>query len=235
MSLQIERISVQYGNIRALWDVSLKISKGEIVALVGANGSGKSTLLKAIMGLVKSQSGTIEFEGSPILKLSTHSRVSKGIGYVPEGRRLFPQLSVQENLRMGAPRSCPDLQERIHQIFELFPNLRERKEQSASTLSGGEQQMVAIGRAMMTRPKLLVLDELSFGLAPIVFERVLTVIDSIHQKGVSILLSEQNAERALEVSNRCYVLENGRIVTSGESGNLIDDPAVRAAYLGVSD
>ncbi len=232
MSLQVENLSVYYGNIRALWGVSLQVAESEIVALIGANGAGKSTLLRAIMGLVKPESGLISLAGEPLTDTKPHSIVSRGIGYVPEGRRLFPLLSVEENLRMGAPRSCSDLQKRIHEVYELFPILRERREQNASTLSGGEQQMVAIGRAMMTRPKLLLLDELSFGLAPIVFERVLAAIELIHQSGVSILLSEQNAERALEISDISYVMENGKIVSSGKSGKLMNDPSIRAAYLG---
>lgn len=234
MSLKVEALSVSYGNIRALWDVSIEVGKGEIISLIGSNGAGKSTLLKSIMGLVKTQSGNVTFEGKLLSKVRTHSIVSMGISYVPEGRRLFPRLSVEENLRMGAPRKCPDLEKRIGEFSELFPGMKERMSQNASTLSGGEQQMVAIGRAMMAKPKILLLDELSFGLAPIVFERVLSAIESINLMGVSILLSEQNSERALEVSKRSYVLENGRIVAKGESNELMDDPLVRAAYLGAA-
>ena len=234
MSLKVEDLSVSYGNIRALWGVSIEVGKGEVISLIGANGAGKSTLLKSIMGLVKAQGGKMTFEGKPLSKVSTHSIVSMGMSYVPEGRRLFPRLSVEENLRMGAPRKCPDLEKRIGEFSELFPGMKERMSQNASTLSGGEQQMVAIGRAMMAKPKMLLLDELSFGLSPIVFERVLSAIESINQRGVSILLSEQNSERALEVSKRSYVLENGRIVAKGESSALMDDPLVRAAYLGVA-
>ena len=234
MSLRVEDLSVSYGNIRALWNVSIEAGKGEVVSLIGANGAGKSTILKSIMGLARPQGGSVIFEGKSLSRVRTHSIVSMGIGYVPEGRRLFPRLSVEENLRIGAPRKCPDLQKRVGEFFELFPALKGRRAQNASTLSGGEQQMVAIGRAMMAKPKMLLLDELSFGLAPIVFERVLSAIESINQSGVSILLAEQNSERALEISKRCYVLENGRVVAKGESRSLMDDPSVRAAYLGAA-
>lgn len=234
MSLRVEDLSVSYGNIRALWNVSIEAGKGEVVSLIGTNGAGKSTILKSIMGLVKSQEGRIIFEGKPLSRVRTHSIVSMGIGYVPEGRRLFPRLSVEENLRIGAPRKCSDLDKRVGEVFELFPALKGRRGQNASTLSGGEQQMVAIGRAMMAKPKMLLLDELSFGLAPIVFERVLSAIESINKSGVSIILAEQNSERALEVSKLCYVLENGRVVAKGESRSLMDDPSVRAAYLGAA-
>jgi branched-chain amino acid transport system ATP-binding protein len=232
VSLQVEDLSVSYGNIRALWGVSVKVEKGEIVSLIGANGAGKSTLLKSIMGLVKSQGGKVSFEGKNLANSRTNSIVKMGVGYVPEGRRLFPRLSVEENLRMGAPRRCLDLSKRFGELFELFPVLKDRKAQNASTLSGGEQQMVAIGRALMGKPKMLLLDELSFGLAPIVFEKVLSAIEAINSSGVSILLAEQNSERALEVSKHSYVLENGRIVLEGESGRLMRDPSVNAAYLG---
>jgi branched-chain amino acid transport system ATP-binding protein len=232
VSLDVDGISAYYGRIQALWDVSINVAKGEIVALIGANGAGKSTLLRAIMGLVKPQQGSISFDGKSIIRKRTHQRVRRGMSYVPEGRRLFPLLTVEDNLRLGAPRRCSDLSARMEKTYELFPILRERRKQISSTLSGGEQQMVAIGRAIMASPKLMLLDELSFGLAPIVFEKVLNAISSIHELGISILLAEQNAERALEVSQRCYVMENGRIVSSGESKKLIGDSSIRAAYLG---
>ena len=232
MSLVVEDLSVSYGSIRALWDVKMRVEADEIVSLIGANGAGKSTLLKSIIGLVRSQSGSVTFGNTRISNMRTHSIVVSGISYVPEGRRLFAGMSVKDNLRIGSPRKAKDFEERIGEVYKLFPALEARQKQNAATLSGGEQQMVAIGRAMMNRPKLLLLDEPSFGLAPIVFERVLEAIESINKRGVSILLAEQNSERALEVSQRSYVMENGRIVSGGESQKLIDDPSIRAAYLG---
>jgi branched-chain amino acid transport system ATP-binding protein len=233
MSLTVDSVSASYGNIRALWDISINVGKGKIISLIGANGAGKSTLLKCILGLVRYQKGSILFEGRPLRKMNPHSIVASGIGYVPEGRRLFPNMSVAENLRMGAPRSCSDLKDRIKLVHELFPILKDRQWQAAGTLSGGEQQMVAIGRALMVKPKLMVLDELSFGLSPKTFERVIATILEINGSGISILLSEQNAERALEISNYSYVLENGRIITSGESKDLMNDARVKSAYLGI--
>jgi branched-chain amino acid transport system ATP-binding protein len=233
MSLSVENLSAAYGNIQVLWDVSIRVERGKIIALIGANGAGKSTLLKCIMGIVKSQKGEITFNNHSLAKKKPHSIVALGIGYVPEGRRLFSQMSVYENLRMGAPRSCNDLANRIEFVFELFPAIRERRKQLAGTLSGGEQQMVAIGRALMTRPELLILDELSFGLSPKVFEKVIDTIEEINQKGVSILLAEQNAERALEISEFGYVLENGRIVIDGLCRDLMNNERVRTAYLGL--
>jgi branched-chain amino acid transport system ATP-binding protein len=233
MSLSVENLSAAYGNIRVLWDVSIKVEKGKIITLIGANGAGKSTLLKCIMGIVKFQNGRISLNGHSLAKMKPHTIVASGIGYVPEGRRLFSQMSVYENLRMGAPRNCDDLDSRIELVFDLFPALRERRKQIAGTLSGGEQQMVAIGRALMNRPELLILDELSFGLAPKVFEKVIETIREINQKGVSILMAEQNAERALEISEFGYVLENGRIVIDGLCRDLINNEKVRTAYLGV--
>jgi branched-chain amino acid transport system ATP-binding protein len=231
--LKVESLSVAYGNIGALWDASLAVGEKEVVSLIGANGAGKSTLLKAVMGLVRPKGGKVEFEGRDIVGLAPHKIVSLGIAYVPEGRRLFPSMSVEENLRMSTPRRCPDLGERLRDVFDLFPALEQRKPQAAGTLSGGEQQMVAIGRALMAKPKLLLLDEPSFGLSPIAYDKVLGAIQEINEKGVGILLAEQNSERALEISQRSYVLENGRVSTSGPSRELMDDPAIRVAYLGL--
>jgi len=233
MTLTVESLSVAYGNIGALWDVSLTLGEGEIASIIGANGAGKSTLLKAVMGLVKTKAGRILLEGKSIGNLRPHQIVSLGMAYVPEGRRLFPSMSVEENLRMSTPRKCPDLPQRTREVFALFPALEQRRSQLAGTLSGGEQQMVAIGRALMAKPKLLLLDEPSFGLSPIVYEKVLTAIGEINQGGVGILLAEQNSERALEVSQRCYVLENGRVSTEGRSSDLMNDPAIKVAYLGL--
>ncbi|MDA4131136.1 MAG: ABC transporter ATP-binding protein [Thaumarchaeota archaeon] len=213
--------------------MSLTVRDGEIVALIGANGAGKSTLLKVVMGLVKQSSGDVLYNGSSLRNLRPHSIVERAISYVPEGRRLFPEMSVKENIRMGAPARCLDLNERLRRVFLLFPVLQERIKQQASTLSGGEQQMVAIGRALMSNPRLLLLDELSFGLSPIMFENVLSAIEKIRSDGLSILMAEQNSERALEVSDRTYVLENGKATIDGKSSELIDDPRIQSAYLGV--
>ena len=218
-----------------MWDVSLHVDKGEVVSLIGANGAGKSTLLKSIMAIIRYRNGSIVFEGQSLKGLYPHQVVARGIAYVPEGRRLFPSMSVEENLRMGAPRKCGDLDSRLDSVFSLFPAVNARKKQSASTLSGGEQQMVAIGRALMTKPRMLLLDELSFGLSPKVFERVLDAIEETNHLGVSILLAEQNSERALEVSKRAYIMENGRISSEGKSQELINDSRVREAYLGIVD
>jgi branched-chain amino acid transport system ATP-binding protein len=235
MSLSVNSISAYYGNIRVLWEVSLHVSKGEIVALLGANGAGKSTLLRSIMGLVRFRGGDILFEDKSIKGMRPHKVVEKGIGYVSEGRRLFGTMSVEENLRLGAPRNCEDLSSRMETAYGLFPVLRERKNQRSATLSGGEQQMVAIARSLMARPKLLLLDELSFGLSPKMFERVLIAIEQANLSGVTILMAEQNTERALEVSSRAYVIENGRKVAEGASKELIDDPKLREAYIGLAE
>jgi branched-chain amino acid transport system ATP-binding protein len=234
LSLRVESITASYGNIKVLWDVSMNVEKGSIVSLIGANGAGKSSLLKCILGVLKVQNGSILFQGMHIDKMRPHSIVTAGIGYVPEGRRLFPTMSVHENLRLGAPRNCYHLDKRYHFVTDLFPVLKDRSWQAAGTLSGGEQQMVAIGRALMSEPSLLILDELSFGLSPKNFERVLDTIMQINRTGVSILLAEQNAERALEISSYTYVMENGRITHEGKSSDLINDARVRSAYLGIS-
>lgn len=235
MSLAVDSLSASYENIQVLWDVSIHVEEGEIVALLGANGAGKSTLLRSIMGLVKFRHGEVEFNGQSLKGMRPHNIVQRGMSFVAEGRRLFGAMSVEENLRMGAPRNCDDLKQRMDLVYSLFPLLEERKRQHASTLSGGEQQMVAIGRALMTRPKMLLLDELSFGLSPKMFERVLGAVEEANHSGVSILMAEQNSERALEVSARSYVMENGRISSYGKSKDLINDPKIRVAYLGVTD
>ncbi len=233
MALAVESVSVSYGNIGALWDTSVAVEDGEIVSIIGANGAGKSTLLKAVMGLVRINSGRIEFDGRYTDGLRPHEVVSMGIAYVPEGRRLFPNMTVEENLRLSTPRKCPDLDSRMEQVFGLFPVLGQRRSQEAGTMSGGEQQMVAIGRALMARPKLLLLDEPSLGLSPLAYEKVLTAIMEINQKGVGIILAEQNYGSALEISRRCYVLENGHVAKAGRSSDLANDPDIRVAYLGL--
>jgi branched-chain amino acid transport system ATP-binding protein len=234
VSLVVENVSAFYGNLQVLWDVSITVEKGEIVALIGANGAGKSTLLRSVIGLVKPKQGNISFDGDTVLNKSTHSRVKSGIGYVAEGHRLFYAMTVEENLRMGAPRVSPGLELRMKEVYNLFPILRERRKQYAGNLSGGEQQMLSIGRAFMSNPKLILLDELSFGLSPIAFDRVIDSVKGINGLGVSVLFAEQNAERALEISARTYVLQNGRIAMSGKSEDLVNDPSIRSAYLGMS-
>jgi branched-chain amino acid transport system ATP-binding protein len=229
LSLVVKDLSTSYDNLRVLWDVDLKVDRGEIVCLIGSNGAGKSTVVKSIIGLVTSKSGSIVFEGNDLSRVSIHDRVRRGLGYVPEGRRLFYSMTVLENLLMGSRRHT---REQLDLVHNLFPILRERSSQFAGNLSGGEQQMLAIGRALMSQPKLLILDELSAGLAPIMFERVLESILTINERGVSVFLAEQNSERALEISHRGYVLQNGRVVLNGDSHDLANSQLVQQAYLG---
>ena len=231
--LEIEDLHVNYGGIRALRGISLRVPKGEIVTLIGANGAGKTTTLKAIMGLVHPTSGRIVFEGEEITAIDTDTIVSKGISLVPEGRHVFVNLTVRENLYMGAyQRSDREIESDIEWIFGMFPRLKERSTQKAGTLSGGEQQMLALGRALMARPRLLLLDEPSLGLAPLVVERVFSVIKEIFEGGTTILLIEQNAMAALELAHYGYVLETGRIGMEGEGRALLGDERVKKAYLG---
>ncbi len=231
--LETKDIDVYYGQIQALYGVSLTVAEQEAVAVLGANGAGKSTLIKAIMGWQKPGSGQIRFGGQVVNHFPPWDRVSLGMALVPEGGRVFRDLSVTDNLRLGAYLQ-PDsvIKEQMAIVFELFPALAERKTQVAKTLSGGEQQMLTIGRAMMSKPNLLLIDEASMGLAPILVERVFEVINDLRQHGVSILLVEQNAFEALKVVDRAYVLENGRIVLEGTPEQLREDERVKAAYLG---
>ena len=233
--LEVERINVFYGDAQALWDVSFIVNRGEIVILVGSNGAGKSTLLKAISGLVPPVTGEIRFEGTRIDRIQAYRIVEMGIAHIPEGRRLWPGLTVRENLELGAyikaARSVK--RETIEWVFKLFPRLKERLSQLASTFSGGEQQMLAIGRGLLSKPKLLILDEPSLGLAPLLVGEVLETIQKINREGVTILLIEQNVNRALTISTRCYVLELGRIVLSGIGKDLLADERVKTAYLGL--
>lgn len=233
--LEVERINVFYGDAQALWDVSFIVNRGEIVILVGSNGAGKSTLLKAISGLVPPVTGEIRFEGTRIDRIQAYRIVEMGIAHIPEGRRLWPGLTVRENLELGAyikaARSVK--RETIEWVFKLFPRLKERIGQLAGTLSGGEQQMLAIGRGLLSKPKLLILDEPSLGLAPLLVGEVLETIQKINREGVTILLIEQNVNRALTISTRCYVLELGRIVLSGIGKDLLADERVKTAYLGL--
>ncbi len=233
--LELKDIHTYYGNIQALKGVSLSIEKGEILCLIGANGAGKSTTLMSISGVTPPREGVIRFKGEDITRLTTEKVVSMGITQVPEGRMIFPQLSVKENLMMGAylRRDKREVARDVDRVYSLFPVLRERIGQMGGTLSGGEQQMLAIGRALMARPSLLLLDEPSLGLAPLVVENIFEIIQQINRDGTTVLLVEQNAQMALQISHRGYVLETGKVTLHGAAKDLLDDPKVRSAYLGL--
>jgi len=232
--LSIEKVEVAYGKVQALWDVTLEVPDGEIVALVGANGAGKTTLLKTVSGLLRRQSGSITYDGKHIEEASAPDIVRQGVVQVPEGRKLFPEMTVIDNLLMGAfTVRQSERPERLERVFGVFPVLKERQKQMAGTLSGGEQQMVAIGRGMMAGPKLLMLDEPSLGLAPILVEEVFHVITEINRLGVTILLVEQNTQHALTLAHRGFVMELGRIALSGPGDELLANSNVRKAYLGL--
>ena len=232
--LEVRDLHVQYGQLRVLHGVSLSVPKGKIIAVVGANAAGKSTLVNTISGLVAPTSGAVLLAGADITRLPAYARVEIGLVQVPEGRKLFPDMTVEENLDMGCYRKAarPFREEGLAMIYGMFPILKERRWQAAGTLSGGQQQMVAIGRALMARPRLLLIDEPSLGLAPAVVQQVFEVIQDIHAGGMSILLIEQNAARALAVAQRAYVLEGGRIVSTGLPADLMKQPHIREAYLG---
>lgn len=231
--LVVESICVHYGSIRALTDVSLRVARGEVVTLIGANGAGKTTTLRTITGLLAPRSGSIRFAGESTVGVPTHRLVSRGISMSPEGRGVFADLTVLENLRMGGyVRSKAEVKEGIARAFAMFPRLAEREWQRAGTLSGGEQQMLAMARALMSRPRLLLLDEPSLGLAPLVVHTIFEAIDAIRREGTTILLVEQNANAALQHSERAYVLETGRIVMEGPSAELAANPKIKEAYLG---
>ena len=233
--LDISNVNTFYGKVQALWDISMCIEEAEIVALVGANGAGKTTLLNTISGLIQPASGTIEFDGQRIDGLAPHKIVELGISHVPEGRRLFTEMSVHENLEMGAysSRAWKDRGETFEHVYESFPILKERAKQMARTLSGGEQQMLAMGRGLMPKPKLCMFDEPSFGLAPLVMNEVFEVIKELREQGITILLIEQNVPRTLEIADRAYVLENGRITLEGDCEHLLEEEMVKKAYLGL--
>ena len=236
MLLEIDNVSLFYGRIQALHDVSLTVGEGEIVALIGANGAGKTTTMRAITGLRAVASGSIRFNGEDITRLRADLRVQRGLCLVPEGRGIFPGMTVLENLDMGAytRRDRAAVAQDFERVFALFPRLAERRRQVGGTLSGGAQQMLAVARALMSRPKLLLLDEPSMGLAPMLIQQIFEIITEINQQGTTILLVEQNAQQALSRAHRAYVLETGRIVKEGSGQELLNDPAVKAAYLGVA-
>jgi branched-chain amino acid transport system ATP-binding protein len=232
--LEVSDIRARYGAIEALKGVSLTVEEGEVVTLIGSNGAGKSTTLRSISGLTPASAGSVTFDGEDITRVPAHEIVVRGIALSPEGRHCFSRMTVRENLELGAHRRAkgPEIGQDLDRVFELFPRLQERERQKAGTMSGGEQQMLAIGRALMARPKLLMLDEPSMGIAPILVARIYETIAEINKSGVAILLVEQNANYALDVSTRGYVLETGRVVLLGESAKLRDDPEVQRAYLG---
>lgn len=241
MLLKVNHVDTFYGSVQALKDVSLEVNEGEIVALIGANGAGKTTLLKTISGLLRPAAGTVEFLGQTIAGLPPETIVERGIAQVPEGRMVFPAFSVLDNLKIGAVsrrKQVPgqqfkrELEEDIEKVFTLFPRLKERSAQLAWSLSGGEQQMLAVGRGLMARPKLMLLDEPSLGLAPFLVKEVFNIIETIHRQGQAVMVVEQNARMALKASQRAYVIETGEVVLSGDSGSLLASDQVRAAYLG---
>ena len=233
MLLEVNNISVCYGAIEAVHDVSFSVEEGETVTLIGANGAGKSTVLKTVSGLMRPKTGEITFAGSRLAAASPDKILSLGLAHVPEGRRVFARMTVEENLEMGAfTRPTEEAQALRREVYARFPRLAERKKQMAGTLSGGEQQMLAIGRALMSKPRLLMLDEPSMGLAPLLVEQIFSIIRELHAAGTTILLVEQNARMALSVADRGYVLEGGRIVLSDRASALLDNDAVRSAYLG---
>ncbi len=233
--LKINNINVAYGDIQVLFDVSLHIEKGEVVSIIGANGAGKTTTLKTISGLLHPSKGSIIFNDETIDNLSPEKIVEKGIIHVPEGRKLFPFMSVEENLEMGSynSRAYDKRFETMEEIFELFPRLKERRKQMAGTLSGGERQMVAVGRGLMAKPDILMFDEPSLGLAPVIIKNIMNIVKTIADSGTTIILVEQNIHVSLSISNRAYVLEQGYVVNSGDAKQLLNDPSVKKAFLGI--
>ena len=232
--LEIDAVDAYYGDLQALWGISMRVNEGELVALVGPNGAGKTTTLKVITGLLKLASGSINFDGNELGKETAHKIVELGISQVPEGGRIFSGMSVLENLELGAfvPEARKVKDQSLKWVYEIFPRLEERQNQQAGTLSGGERQMLAIGRALMSKPKLLLLDEPSFGLAPILVQHMFEMISEINKQGVTILLVEQNVRAALELAQRAYVIENGRIIGEGKGDALLSFESIRSAYLG---
>lgn len=230
--LEVRGLKISYGGINAVKGVDFDVGEGELVSLIGCNGAGKSTTLKALVGLVAPDSGSIRYANSEIAGVPSHQLVQRGLALVPEGRGIFPRLTVEENLEMGAYTRSGEIAQDLERMFTLFPRLKERRKQIAGTLSGGEQQMLALGRALMGRPKLLLLDEPSMGLAPLMVQKIFETIRAVSQEGVTMLLVEQNAKLALEASHRGYVMDSGEITLSGEAKGLLENPQVRQAYLG---
>ena len=232
--LDVEKINVYYGMIHAVKDVSFSVDEGDIVTLIGANGAGKTTILQTLTGIVPLKNGTVKYNNKDISKHLNHKLVYDGIAHVPEGRRIFAALTVYQNLKLGAytRNNKSEIEESLENVYKKFPILKERSRQLAGTLSGGEQQMLAVGRALMSKPKLLFLDEPSMGLSPIYVNTIFNIIEEVHKEGVSILLVEQNAKKALSIATKAYVLETGRIVKEGNPNELLDDPSIRASYLG---
>lgn len=233
--LEVEGIEVAYGEIQALWGVSLKVERGEVVALIGSNGAGKTTTLRTISGLLRPSSGSIRFEGREIIGAPTHTIVDMGISQIPEGRKLFPQMTALENLEIGCfnSRAREQRNESLEWVYQLFPVLKDKRTQAAGTLSGGEQQMVAIGRGLMARPTLLMLDEPSLGLAPLLVRELFAVLEEINRQGISVLLVEQNIREALEIAHTAYIMETGKITLMGNSGEILKNQRVKQAYLGL--
>lgn len=232
--LEVKELQVYYGVIQALKDVSFEVNQGEVIALIGANGAGKTTTLHTLTGLLPAKHGSIIFEGTDIARMPAHKIVEMGIAHVPEGRRVFSQLSVYENLKMGAytRKDKKEIAENLANVYKRFPRLEERKNQRAGTLSGGEQQMLAMGRALMSNPKMIVMDEPSMGLSPIFVNEIFDIIQKVSAGGTTVLLVEQNAKKALSIADRAYVLETGRIVLSGDAKALMNDDSIKKAYLG---
>lgn len=232
--LKVENLEVYYGMIQAIKGVSFEVNEGEVIALIGANGAGKTTILHTITGLVGAKSGSITFEGVDLIKTPAHKIVSMGMAHVPEGRRIFQELTVFENLKLGAytRSSKSEIEETIRMVYSKFPRLEERKDQIAGTLSGGEQQMLAMGRALMSHPKIILMDEPSMGLSPLYVNEIFKIIEEISASGTTVLLVEQNAKKALSIANRAYVLETGKVVLEGQAKELINDDSIKKAYLG---
>ena len=232
--LEVKDLEVYYGMIQAIKGISFEVNKGEVIALIGANGAGKTTTLHTITGLLSPKKGSVMFEGKDITKIPAHKIVSMGMAHVPEGRRVFADLSVYENLKLGAytRKDKENLNKDLESIYERFPRLTERNNQSAGTLSGGEQQMLAMGRALMSKPSIILMDEPSMGLSPILVNEIFDIIESISKSGTTVLLVEQNAKKALSIADRAYVLETGKIVTSGKASELLEDDSIKKAYLG---
>ena len=233
--LAVDKLDFAYGDLKVLWDIGFTVNQGEIVTLVGSNGAGKSTTLKNISRLVSWSAGGISFEGEDLSRLAPHQVVERGVIHVPEGRKIFPEMTVLENLRMGSyPKSCrKDREKNVERAFAIFPRLKEREKQLGGTLSGGEQQMLAIGRGLMANPRLLMLDEPSLGLSPLFVKNIFQTIQEINRQGVTILLVEQNVYQSLRISNRAYVLETGRVVMTGTGADLLSDDHVKSAFLGM--